>query len=182
MSTKQEIVSETTFKAWPFSFDFNFACSNMQILSLSSKPIRWTPLQLSIVTSCYKELHLKCGRVPGSIFENLKLGQFRVKNGFSLLFWNVATFISHCVFVIFQSDKVFLTSLLDSCYHWLVFVDPVSGYSKSKLLLKEHVSCDLCYPSFLLWSIFSPLVNVQFTLPALCISESCIEIKINYKK
>ena len=25
MSKKQEIVSNATFKAWPFSFDFNFA-------------------------------------------------------------------------------------------------------------------------------------------------------------
>ena len=155
----------------------------MQILSLSCKPIRWTHLQLSIVTNCCKELHLKWGRVPGSIFENLKLGQF-CENWFFSIILKCGNIYqkSLCLSVIFQSDKVFLTSLLDSCYHWLVFVDPVSGYSKSKLLLKEHVSCDFCYPSFLLWSIFSPFVNVQFTLPALCISESCIEIKINNKK
>ena len=28
MSTKQEIVSDAAFKAWPFSSDFNFACKD----------------------------------------------------------------------------------------------------------------------------------------------------------
>ena len=28
MSTKQEIVSDAASKAWPFSFDFNFACKD----------------------------------------------------------------------------------------------------------------------------------------------------------
>ena len=28
MSTKQEIVYDAAFKAWPFSSNFNFACKN----------------------------------------------------------------------------------------------------------------------------------------------------------
>ena len=30
-STKQEIVSDAAFKAWPFSSNFNFACKNSQV-------------------------------------------------------------------------------------------------------------------------------------------------------
>ena len=40
-----------------------------------------------------------------------------------------------CYFL--QYDEVFLISLLDGCYHYLVFMDPVNGYSKSKLPVKE---------------------------------------------
>ena len=36
-------------------------------------------------------------------------------------------------------DKVFLSSLLDF-YHYLAFMDPINGYSKSKLLAKAQVS------------------------------------------
>ena len=43
-----------------------------------------------------------------------------------------------CYFL--QYDEVLLISLLDGCYHYLVFMDPVNGYSKSKLLVKEQVS------------------------------------------
>ena len=58
---------------------------------------------------------------------------------FFLLFRNVVTFIkSHFVFLCYflQYDEVFLSSLLDGCYHNIVFMDPVNGYSKSKLLVK----------------------------------------------
>ena len=46
-----------------------------------------------------------------------------------LLFQNVATFIeSHCVFLCYflQYDEVLLICLLDDCYHYLVFMDPVN--------------------------------------------------------
>ena len=58
---------------------------------------------------------------------------------FFILFWNVVTFIkSHFVFLCYflQYDKVFLSSLLDSRYHNIVFMDPVNSYSESKLLAK----------------------------------------------
>ena len=53
---------------------------------------------------------------------------------FFLLFQNVATFIeSHCfLFYFLQYDELILSSLLDGCYHYIVFMDPVNGYSKSK--------------------------------------------------
>ena len=65
-----------------------------------------------------------------------------------------------CYFL--QYDKVLLRSLLDGCYHYPVFTDPVNGYSKPKLFLKEQVSlknksdsamyvpCNFCFRSFLL--------------------------------
>ena len=62
---------------------------------------------------------------------------------FFLLFRNVATFIeSYCVFLCYflQCNEVFLISLLDGCYHCLVFMDPVNGCSKSKLPVKEQIS------------------------------------------
>ena len=37
MSTKQEIVSDAAFKAWPFSSDFNFACKNSQVTAATCK-------------------------------------------------------------------------------------------------------------------------------------------------
>ena len=37
MSTKQEIVSDAAFKAWPFSSDFNFACKNSQVTAATYK-------------------------------------------------------------------------------------------------------------------------------------------------
>ena len=55
---------------------------------------------------------------------------------FFLLFRIVATFIEiDCLFLCYflQYYEVLLSSLLDSCYHYLVFMDPVNGYSKVKL-------------------------------------------------
>ena len=49
---------------------------------------------------------------------------------------NVIAFF--CFFL--QYDKVFLSSLLDGCNHYLVFMDPVNDYSKSKLNVKEQLS------------------------------------------
>ena len=31
MSAKEEIVSDAAFKAWPFSFDFKFACKDVEL-------------------------------------------------------------------------------------------------------------------------------------------------------
>ena len=73
------------------------------------------------------------------------------------------------LFIVWQ---ITLSSLLNGCYHCFVFTDPLNGYSKSKLLVKKQVAlkskirfryvfCNFCYHNFLLWSIFSPLVDVQ---------------------
>ena len=58
---------------------------------------------------------------------------------FFLLFGNVFIFIkSHFVFLCYflPYDGVLLSSLLDVCYDYLVFMDPDNGYSKAKLLVK----------------------------------------------
>ena len=41
-----------------------------------------------------------------------------------------------CYFL--RYDEVFLISLLNGCYHYLVFMHPVNGCSKSKLLVKVN--------------------------------------------
>ena len=70
-----------------------------------------------------------CTKTTPVLYEN---------QSFFLLFRNVATYIEcHCVFLSYflQYDEVLLSSLLDSCYHYIVFMDPVNCYSKSKLLV-----------------------------------------------
>ena len=65
-------------------------------------------------------------------------------------------------------------AFLNRCWHYLAFMDLVNGYSNSNLLVKEHVSwkskirfdyiyisCNFCWPIFLLWSIFIPPVDIQ---------------------
>ena len=37
MSTKQEIVSDAAFKAWLFSFNFNFACKDGHVTTATCK-------------------------------------------------------------------------------------------------------------------------------------------------
>ena len=71
MSTIQESVSDATFKAWQFSFDFNFASKDDQDTAVTYK---YCPLVVSpIVTNCCKELHLKYDEIPRSIFENFAM-------------------------------------------------------------------------------------------------------------
>ena len=69
---------------------------------------------------------------------SLILSEFQ---SFLLLLQNVTTFIkSHQFFLCYflQHDEVFLISLLDSCYHYLVFIVPVNDCSKSKLLVRVN--------------------------------------------
>ena len=69
ISTKQDIVSDAAFKAWPSSSDFNFACKEGRVTAERCK--HYCPLVVNpTITNCCKELHLKCGRVPRSVFEN----------------------------------------------------------------------------------------------------------------
>ena len=63
MSTKQEIISDAAFKAWPFSSGFNFGCKDDQIIAVICK--YYCPLDVNpTITNCFKELNLKWGRVP----------------------------------------------------------------------------------------------------------------------
>ena len=72
ISTKQEIVSDAPSKAWPFLSDFNFACKNGRVTTAKCK--YYCPLVVNpTITNCCKELHLKCGRVPRSVFENVAM-------------------------------------------------------------------------------------------------------------
>ena len=67
MSTKQEIVTDAAFKAWPFSSDFNSICKDGRVTAATCK--HYCPLVVNpTFTNCYKDLHLKCGRVPRSVF------------------------------------------------------------------------------------------------------------------
>ena len=69
MSTKQEIVSDAALKAWPFSSDFNFASKDG-----AAKCKYYCPLVVNpTITNSYKEFHLKCGRVPRSVFEKVAM-------------------------------------------------------------------------------------------------------------
>ena len=72
MSTKQEIVSDAAFKAWPFSSDFNFTCKDCRVTAATCKYYCLLVVNPAI-TNCCKELHLKCGRVPRSVFENVAM-------------------------------------------------------------------------------------------------------------
>ena len=94
MSSKQENVSDATFKTWPFPSDFNFASNEYQVMAATCK---YYPLAVSpTVTNCCEELHLKYGKIPRSIFENFTMHENQssfVCQSFFILFRNVATFI-----------------------------------------------------------------------------------------
>ena len=67
MSTKQESVSDAAFKTWLFSSDFNFAGKDDRV---SAATCKYSPLVVNLnVTNCCKELHLKYGKIPRSVFE-----------------------------------------------------------------------------------------------------------------
>ena len=72
MSTNQEIISDAAFKAWPFSSDFDFACKDSRVTAATCK--YYCPLVVNpTITNCCKEFHLKCGKVPKSVFANLAM-------------------------------------------------------------------------------------------------------------
>ena len=45
--TKQEIVSDATFKAWPFSSNFHFVCKNSQVTAATCK--YYCPLVVNLI-------------------------------------------------------------------------------------------------------------------------------------
>ena len=72
MSTKQESESDVAFKTWPFLSDINFASKSCQVAAATCK--YYCPLIVSpTITNCCKELHLECGRIPRSAFENISM-------------------------------------------------------------------------------------------------------------
>ena len=72
MSTKQESVSDVAFKAWLFLSDFNFAFKDGWVTVATCKYYCPFVVSPNITNSC-EELHLKCGRVPRSVFENIAM-------------------------------------------------------------------------------------------------------------
>ena len=71
-STKQEIVSDVAFQAWPFSSSFNVAYKDGWVTAETCK--HYFPLVVNpTITNCCKELNFKCGRVPRYVFENVAM-------------------------------------------------------------------------------------------------------------
>ena len=72
MSTNKKSYLTPTFKASSFSSDFNFACKDGRVTTATYK--YYCPLVASpTIFSCCKELHLKCDKVPTSVFENVTM-------------------------------------------------------------------------------------------------------------
>ena len=71
MSTKQESVTDATFKGWPVSSDFNFTSKDDRVTAATCK---YCPLVASpTVTNCCHRLHLKHGKILRSAFENFAM-------------------------------------------------------------------------------------------------------------
>ena len=136
MSTKQEILSDATFKAWLFSSDFDFSCKDGQVTAATWK--YYCPLAANpTITNCCKEIHLKCGRVSYICFWKChhawKLVRFCVKT--SLFLISKYCFIgSYCVLLWYflwwhVFDQPFTQLLPLSCF-----------YGSSQCLFKVKVS------------------------------------------
>ena len=117
MSTKQEIVSDATFKAWPFSSNFNFACKDGRVTTATCK--YYCPLVVSsTITNCCKESVLEFLDPFLKTSPCTKTSPVLCEFQSFFLFQNAATFMeSHCVFLCYflRNDEVFLISLLTSC-------------------------------------------------------------------
>ena len=103
------------------------------------------PFTTPSVTCCWKELHLKCGRV---LDLSLKTSAYTETSpvscenqSFFLLFRNMVAFIKSLYYFLLY-DEVLFCSLLDICYHCLVFMDPVNGYLAS--FIKNSNQFRLC--------------------------------------
>ena len=104
MSTKQEIVSDVAFKGWPFSSNFNFICKDGWVTAATCK--HYCPLAVNRnITNCCKELHLKYGRVPRSVFEPVAMH----KNQSSLV-WKPEFFLISKWYRLYQ--KLFCFSVM----------------------------------------------------------------------
>ena len=144
MSTKQEIVSDATFKTWPFSSNFTFTCKDGRVTAATCKYYCLLVVNLAI-TNCCKEPILNVAEFLDPSLKTLpctKTSPVSCENQSFFLSRNVANFIeSHFVFLCyFLQYEGFFISFLDGCYHYLVFMDPVNGCSRSKLLVKEYIS------------------------------------------
>ena len=121
--TNQEIISDTTFKAWPFSSDFNFACKDGWVTAATCKYYCLLVVNPTI-TNCCKELHLKFCKV----LQNLA----------------------------FCGSSQWLFKVKITCKR-LNFIG-------NENQIRLYISCNFCYTSFLLKSIFSLFVDIQLKL------------------
>ena len=139
MSTKQESVSGATFKAWPFSSIFNFGCKDDRTTAATCK-------YCQLVVSQSDEAFCKFLPIPIVAKKSiLNVAEFLDPPLKTLPC--MKTSLVSCESSLFSYFEMWLplskcgnlflcyfllSSHLDSCYHYLVFTDPVNGYSKSK--------------------------------------------------
>ena len=145
MSTKQESVSGATFKAWPFSSIFNFGCKDDRTTAATCKYCQLVVSQSDEALCKFLPLPIVAKNSILNVAEfldpplktspRMKTSLVSCETSLFFLFRNVATFVESHVFLY----CFLLSSLLDDCCHYLVFTDPVNGYSKSKQLVKEQV-------------------------------------------
>ena len=130
---------------------FNFACENSQVTAATCKCYCPLVVNLTITSPCTKTSRVSC--------ENQSFSCSCENQSFFLFMWKPVFFLVHvktslfsCYFemlpplskvIVFfcyflRYDEVFLISLLNGCYHYLVFMHPVNGCSKSKLLVKVN--------------------------------------------
>ena len=140
MSTKQEIISDATFKVWPLPSDLNFASKDGWVTAATCK--HYCPLVVNpTITNCHKISILNVTEfLLDPSLETLPCTKTSVvlceNQSFFLLFqilaplWKIIVFL--CTF-----HSMMKISLLDGCDHYLVFMDPINGCSKLKLLVKE---------------------------------------------
>ena len=70
MSTKQEIVSDASFKSWPFSSDLNFAFEYGLVTAKTCK--YYCPLVVNpTITNCSKELHASVAEFTDPLLKTL---------------------------------------------------------------------------------------------------------------
>ena len=140
MSAKQEIMSDATFKVWPLSSYLNFASKDGRVTAATCK--HYYPLVVNpTITNCHKNFHLKCHRVPRSIFENIAMHKNQCgsvqKPVVFLIIFKILAPLSKVIVFLCTFHNMMKISLLGGCDHYLVFMDPVNGCSKLKLLVKE---------------------------------------------
>ena len=130
----------------PPSSNFNFACKDGRVTAVT---FRYCSLVVSPTVNTkssilnvaeFLDLSLKISPLTKTspvLCENqyfiLKMCILKNTSKYGHLYRKTVCFL--CYFI--QYEEVFLSRLLESCYHYLVFMDPVNGYSKSTLLVKE---------------------------------------------
>ena len=104
------------------------------------------------VTNCCKELNLQCKSSWIRLWKCSCGNQY-----FFLLFRNAVTFIKYHFDFPLLFSLLLLISLLDGWYHSRVFMDPVNGYLKSKLLVKVSLKSEIpfcwAYPRLIYFGV-----------------------------